>query len=318
MHHDFYRGTALQAEQVTRRRMKSVIDHDEPVNWESTQIDLRHQLKASSPAIWCMRILTRHGIAPQVAATYLPVLLHIEALVYRGDFEYEAAQLEGTSIDVDPEWNYGILEILRTYEIATPPVTGALSDLSDYFQLESAIMEGREPLTADLIERTCYLRCSGGTLLLRIAFALAGVQYSDDLFVLIGHMSAHDEINTDIPTYKQDIDEGQFNVYRLATWVYGSATAEDNLRRRADGIIDALKADVRQADKKSLALFAAIIPPILPWDPRFPAFANRVLPRAVLVHLVNNRIRFHERTHPLQFPASIAEQPPRHLHAAVT
>ncbi|MFC9876326.1 hypothetical protein [Nocardia salmonicida] len=316
MHHDFYRGKALRAEVRTRGRMKSVIDTDEAMRWDRTQIDLRHQLKASSPAIWCMRVLTNFGVAPQISAALLPVLLHVEALVYRGDFEYEDAQLEGKSAEVDPEWRYGIEEILRTYEINTPEVLGALTDLQDYFQLESAIMEGQEPLDATLIERTCYLRCSGGTLLLRVGCALAEIDYDEHLFTLIGHMSAHDEISTDLPSYQQDIDEGQFNVYRLATWVYGPDTAEINLRRRADSIISDLKNDVRRADRKTLAQFAGIIPPITPWDPRLPSVIQHITPRAILARMVIARIGYHEHSHPLTFPAPSSDTPPRRRHAA--
>src|SRR6201999_4599590 len=97
--------------------------------------------------------------------------------------------------------------------------------------LESSVLAGRAPLSHDLIPRTCYIRCSGIHMLLRIGFRLAGIQPGERFFTLLGQLSAHDEISTDLSSYAEDLSDGAFNVYRIATWIYGPQAARHRLKR---------------------------------------------------------------------------------------
>ncbi|MCX2951524.1 hypothetical protein [Lentzea sp. NEAU-D7] len=308
MEHEFYRGSARRAEVGMRRRVQAVLGDDMPVRWSRTTIDLRHQLKGSKAAVWCLRVLDRAGVRRQVLDFLAPVLFHVEALVYRGDFEYEDAQRDGGT--ADPQWREGIEEILRAYEIDEPAILGALAELDDYFLLESSIMEGRAVLDADLIQRTCYSRCSGATLLLRIGYRLAGIRPDERLFTLVRHLSGHDEISTDLPSYAEDLQEGLFNVYRLSTWIYGPEAAKHHLKRQGDDMLRALRHDITHTDAATLRLFAAIIPPIVPLNPRVPSVVPRLLPRALLAELLKLRIRFHSVAKAPRFPAPLADSRP--------
>lgn len=308
MEHNFYRGGALRAEDGTRRRVKSVLGDETLMRWSSTAIELRHQLKGSSAAVWCLRVLERAGVERQTVDYLAPVMFHIEALVYRGDIEYENAQTEGTA--VDPQWRDGIEEILRAYNLHEPGITSALAELDEYFQLESDILAGRTPLRGDLIHRSCYLRCSGATLLLRIGFSLAGIRAGEQFFTLVRHLSAHDEISTDLPSYAEDLSEGLFNVYRLSTWMYGPETAKHHLRRQGDELLRALRRDISRADRDTLVLFAAVIPPVVPLNPRFPSVVPKLLPRAALARLLQARIHFHSASKPLRFPEPLTDTEP--------
>ncbi|MEW2515378.1 hypothetical protein [Streptomyces sp. NPDC046870] len=308
MEHNFYRGSARRTEVDARRRVHAVLALDEPVRWHHTAIDLRHQLKGSRAAIWCLRILRRAGVRPHVLDFLSPVLFHIEGLVYRGDIEYETAQQEGTP--VGPEWRTGIEEILRAYRIEEPGILAALAELEDYFHLESDILAGRTPLRAELIAETCYSRCSGATLLLRIGCRLAGLDPDERFFTLVRHLSAHDEISTDLPSYTEDRDEGMFNVFRLATWVYDPPEAGHHLKRHGDEMLRALRHDVRHTDHATLTLFAAVIPPVLPLNPRFRSMTPKLLPRPLLAALVNLRIHFHSISKAPRFPQPLPDPRP--------
>jgi hypothetical protein len=308
MEHEFYRGGALRTEISARGRVQAVLDADTPMRWDRTTIELRHQLKAGPCTVWCMRILQRVGVQRHVLDALAPLLFHIEALVYVGDIEYENAQTKGTA--VDPRWREGIEEILRAYGLDEPGIVSTLAQLGDYLRLESSILEGRTPLTPEIIPNTCYIRCSGINLLLRIAFLLAGVQPGDKFFALLGQLSAHDEISTDLATYAEDLSEGFFNVYRLATWIHGPQAAKQHLKRHADDMLRVLRRDITHADRATLILFAAAIPPIIPLDPRLPSIVPKLLPRVLLAHLIKLRMHFHHISKPPRFPEPLPDTVP--------
>lgn len=200
---------------------------------------------------------------------------------------------------------------MRVYDLHHADVAAALAHLCSYFELESDIMEGRIEPSAELIERTCAIRCSGATLLLRIGCRLVGLDYDEHLFTLIRHVSGHDEISTDLPSYEQDLAEGQFNVYRLATWVWGPSTARQHLQGVSDAMIAALHRDIRTAARRTLLLFASFLPAIAPLDPRRPSMVPRLLPQPLLAALVSARVTFHHRAKPLRFPDALPDQAPR-------
>jgi hypothetical protein len=308
MEHEFYRGGALRDEVSTRARVKAVLGADPPRRWNRTTIDLRHQLKAGACTTWCMRVLARAGVKRHVLDALAPVLFHIEALVYVGDFEYENAQTKGTA--VDPRWREGIEEILQAYKLDDPGTVSTLDRLSDYLQLETDILAGRTPLRPELIPSTCYIRCSGINMLVRIGFRLAGIQPDEKFFTLLGQLSAHDEISTDLASYEEDLNDEAFNVYRLATWIYGPQAAEHHLRRHGDEMLRALRWDIAHADRDTLTLFAAAIPPIVPLSPRLPSIVPKLLPRVPLAHLVKLRMRYHSFSKPLRFPKPLPDTTP--------
>ncbi|MBB5957309.1 hypothetical protein FHS29_003902 [Saccharothrix tamanrassetensis] len=308
MEHEFYRGGALRDEVRTRARVKAVLGTDVPRRWNRTTIDLRHQLKAGACTVWCMRVLARAGVKRHVLDALAPVLFHIEALVYVGDFEYENAQTEGTA--VDPRWREGIEEILRAYQLDDRGIVSALARLVDYLELETDILAGRTPLHPDLIPRTCYIRCSGINMLVRIGFRLAGIQPDEEFFALLGQLSAHDEISTDLASYEEDLEDGAFNVYRLANWIYGPQAAEHHLRRHGDDMLRALRRDIANADRKTLTLFAAALPPIVPFSPQLPSIVPKLLPRAPLARLVDLRLHYHSTSKPLRFPEPVPDTAP--------
>lgn len=313
MEHNFYRGGALRAEVGVRRRVQAVLGDEISMRWSCTTIELRHQLKGSSAAIWCLRVLERAGVERHVLDFLSPVMFHVEALVYRGDIEYENAQCKGTA--VDPQWHEGIEEILRAYKLDDPGILFALAELDDYFVLESSILAGRTPLRAELIHRTCYSRCSGAILLLRIGFRLAGIQADEMLFTLVRHLSAHDEISTDLPSYVEDLSEGLFNVYRLSTWIYGPQAAKHHLKQQGDDMLRALHHDIAHTDRATLALFAAVIPSMIPLSPRLPSIVPKLLPRALLAYLLKLRLHFHSISKPLCFPEPLTDTKPVALPA---
>jgi hypothetical protein len=308
MEHDFYHGGALRAEASTRDRVQAVLGSDTPMRWNRTAIDLRHQLKAGPSTVWCMRVLARAGVRRHVLDVLSPVLFHIEALVYLGDLEYESAQTKGTA--VDPRWREGIEEILRAYELDEPGIVSALDELGDYFRLESSILDGRTPLNSELIPRSCYSRCSGVNLLLRIGFRLAGIQPDERLFWLLRQLSAHDEISTDLSSYAEDLGEGQFNVYRLAIWIYGPQAAGHALKRHGDDMLRALRRDVARTDRATLISFAASIPPMIPLSPRLPSVLPKLLPRAPLAALITMRMQFHSISKSPRFPEPLPDTAP--------
>jgi hypothetical protein len=297
-----------------RRRIQAALGADMPMRWSRTTIDLRHQLKGSPATIWCMRVLARAGVQRHVLDVLSPVMFHVEALVYRGDIEYETAQRDGSA--ADPQWREGIEEILRAYRLDDPAMLAAVAELDDYFLLESSILEGRTPLRDELIHRTCYSRCSGATLLLRFGCRLAGIQPDERLFTLVRHLSAHDEISTDLPSYGEDLSEGLFNVYRLSTWIHGPQAAKHHLERQANDILRALRHDITHTDRATLSLFAAIIPPMIPLSPRLPSIVPKLLPRALLAQLLNLRIHFHSISKPLRFPEPLTDTKPISLPTA--
>lgn len=308
MEHEFYRGAARRAEIGTRGRVQAVLGDEVAVRWEPTAIDLRHQLKGSRAAVWCLRILARAGVRHHILDVLAPVMFHIEGLVYRGDIEYETAQHDKTN--VDPAWREGIEEILRAYEIDDPAILASLTELDDYFRLESSILAGRTALAGDLIQRTCYSRCSGATLLLRIGCRLAGVRPGEQFFTLVRHLSAHDEISTDLPSYAEDLSEGMFNVYRLSTWMYGPHSARQELQQRGDGMLRALRDDISHTDRASLILFAAVIPPVIPVSPRLPSILPKLLPRPALASLITLRTHFHSTRKTPRFPPPLPDAKP--------
>jgi hypothetical protein len=311
MEHNFYRGGARRAEVGVRSRVKSVLGDETSMRWSSTAIDLRHQIKGSSAAIWCLRVLERAGVERHVLDFLSPVMFHIEALVYRGDIEFENAQCKGTT--VDPQWHDGIEEILRAYEIDDPGTLSALAELDAYFELESDILAGRTPLHGDLVQRSCYSRCSGATLLLRIGFRLAGIEAGERFFALVRHLSAHDEISTDLPSYAEDLEEGMFNVYRLAIWTHGPKEARHHLEQQGVDMLQALRRDIARTDRATLVLFAAVIPSMIPWSPRLPSVVPKLLPRALVARLLDQRIRFHSTSKPLRFPDPLPDTAPAAL-----
>jgi hypothetical protein len=309
MEHEFYRGGALRTEISTRGRVRAVLGADAPTRWNRTTIDLRHQLKAGSCTVWCMRVLGRAGVRRHVLDVLAPVLFHIEALVYVGDFEYEDSQANGTA--VDPRWREGIEEILRAYRLDEDPgIVTALAQLVDYLELESSIQGGRTPLRPELIPRTCYIRCSGIHMLLRIGFRLAGIDPGERFFTLLGQLSAHDEISTDLSSYAEDLGDGAFNVYRIATSIYGPQAAKQRLKRHGDDMLRTLRRDIADSDRPTLIRFAATIPPIIPLDPRLPSIVPKLLPRAALARLVNLRMLFHSLSKPPRFPEPLPDSSP--------
>lgn len=308
MEHEFYRGAARRAEVGTRGRVQAVLGGDVAMRWGPTAIELRHQLKGSRAAVWCLRVLARAGVRQHVLDVLSPVMFHIEALVYRGDIEYENAQQDGGV--ADPAWREGVEEILRAYQIDEPAILASLAELDDYFRLESSILAGTTPLVGDLIQRTCYSRCSGATLLLRIGWRLAGLRPDERFFTLVRHLSAHDEISTDLPSYAEDLSEGMFNVYRLATWMYGPRAAQRELQRQGDDMLRALREDISRADRASLITFAAVIPPVVPVSPRLPSIVPKLLPRPALAAMLKLRAHFHTVSKAPRFPEPLPDRTP--------
>jgi hypothetical protein len=302
------------AVQETRQRVRSVLSADNPPRWEHTTIDLRHQLKAGLIPVWCINLLARLGVSRGVLDSLWPPLLHLEALVYRGDLDYEHAQRHGTP--VRSGWRDGIAEMLRAYQYNDQVMLAHLVELDDYFRLETSIMAGHTTLTADLIRSTCYPRSADLALLLRFACRLAGLQPDDEFLQLMRHVVAFGEIRGDLNSYTDDVADNSFNVYRLSTWAFGPDAAAARLRGLANEIKQDLYQDIATADRSTLLLFAAALPTFTPPGRHLPPIPTKLLslqpvPAHLRLRLARHKIsRTLEFLHRLHFPQPLPDPQP--------
>jgi hypothetical protein len=280
-----------------------VLSADTPPRWERTTIDLRHQLKAGLIPVWCINLLALVGVPYDVLDCLWPPLLHLEALVYRGDLDYEHAQRHDTTAPSD--WRDGIEEVLRAYQYNDQIMLSHLTELDDYFRLETSIMAGHTAPSADLIRNTCYPRSADVALLLRFACRLVDLQPDEQFFQLMRHVVAFSEIRGDLVDYADDVADNSFNVYRLSTWTFGADAAQAQLRSLADEIKQALRREIATADRSTLLLFAAALPTPTPPGHHLPPVLAKFLSRQPLPAYFKLRLARQKISRTLEFAQSL-------------
>jgi hypothetical protein len=220
------RSTETTAVLRTRKRVREPLAASGQQDWQHTAITFPHQLKATNIADSAVDLVIRAGCPPRAAACARPALLHVEAIVYRADLSYEDHQRH--TGPPDTTWRAGITTILDAYGLTHDSnLTGELDTLAAYFDLETRIMRGQEPLTDDLIHTTCYQRSSHIRFLLRLAHHLTSLPPHEEFLGLAAHVFARDEITADRVSYEDDVADDSFNTLRLHATLHGPRAAAD-------------------------------------------------------------------------------------------
>ncbi|MFC0601082.1 hypothetical protein [Streptomyces palmae] len=292
----------------TRDLVRGPLALAEQPAWEHTAITFQHQLKAMPITDTAIDLAIRLGSPARAANCLRPALQHVEALVYRGDLSFEDHQRHGTAADTT--WRQGIDAILGAYRLADDSaLAGELDTLADYFELETRIAGGLEPLTPDLLHATCYQRSSHIRFLVRLAHHLADLPLHEEFLRLAGHVFARDEITADCVTYASDLAEGSFNTLRLQAVLHGPRGAAEAQRALYARVLGDLDAELAQADRPTLALFGNAFLPRLTRprrhrhdpDPR-PRAYYRAMPPAMLRRHIREQVRRSKRLAPVPVP----------------
>ncbi|MCC2280768.1 hypothetical protein LKL35_36155 [Streptomyces sp. ET3-23] len=223
-------------------------------HWNETAVTFQHQLKACRVAGACTELLERLGYPQRAAAQLVPVLHHFEALVYRTDGDLEEHQRGGAG--PKGSGREGIDAILAAYGLShDTAIETELDTLVRYAQAETRIMQGRLPLTAELIRETCYSRSAHIRLLLRFALRLADLSVDEEFMSLARHVFARDEVVADCVGYEQDVRDDSFNTLRLHAHLHGPHKAADAQRALAAHILHELHTGLARASRPALVRF---------------------------------------------------------------
>jgi hypothetical protein len=277
----------------TRDRVTGPLSTADQTAWQHTAITFRHHLKATPITETAIDLMIRLSFPPSAAHCIRPALQHVEALVYRGDLSIENHQRHHTAPDTT--WRQGIDTILDAYHLtADTALTGELDTLTAYFDLETRIIRGLEPLSDDLIHNTCYQRSSHIRFLVRLAHHLTGLPADEEFLRLAAHVFARDEITADRITYESDLAEGAFNTLRLHTALHGPQAAAGAQQTLHSRILRDLDTGLAQATRPALLRFANAFLPRLtrPRKHRYnPDPRRRLLYRPIPLPLLRAHIR---------------------------
>lgn len=286
------------------------LNRPDPVAWERTAITLRHQVKAGALALYCVRSLQLLGCPRDALDYYWPALLHLEGLVYVGDFAVEREQAEG--IPATLAWRGGIEEFLRAYGVRDSRVHSELDALERYAQWECEAVSARIPRGLEESIHACYARSSDVRLLTGFSQLLAAVPDPGRADDLAAHMHALGELANDVHTYEKDVAGNSFNLYRMCVWSVGRESAQVRLGEVWAGLCENLRKDVARADHRALVRFARVH--LLRAHPlrrlavkRRPTRVFVLLPRPVLWRYVLWRLRRSARLSLPAVPDAIAE-----------
>lgn len=276
------------------------------VDPQAALITYRHQLRAVAPAWIASRIMLRLGVTEEEMAFVAPVLQHVEALVYRGDFESEHNQAEGLQ-DCDPTWRSAVEQILRSAGLADPLVLAELDELQDCFSRETRIMIERKPVDDDTMRELCYRRSSHFRLLLRAWHLALGRRYDEDFFRVARHACARFEVAQDLHTYAQDVQDDTFNVLRLEVWRHGTDEARAHVDELHRHIVTDMHREIAVARRRTLL---AVVPAFLQKSPgRFLWLLPVPLLRSYAHRRLNATAYAGESQNPVLVPEKDAAEP---------
>lgn len=244
---------------------------DPPKWWEDTVVSYRHQIKATRTLLRIDHILRLAGFTRAEFRLVLPLLHHIESVVYRADLLYEAVQQEGR-VHVPGSWTEEVTRLLEDHGAANEQVRTEMARLEEYFVQESRLLLSEEtPREQDIIAVTA-LRSSDVRLLVRAAFALRGVPCDEHYLALLQPWLAINEIRDDLNSYEADVKEGSFNTLREFIRVHGRDEAGSRLREAQRQLALETVESMRHAPSRSIARFWAAwaaadvaIPVVAPW-----------------------------------------------------
>ncbi len=229
---------------------------------DHTWVSFRHCLKAAGVVDGVCQGLRDRGFTQVEVRTVYPALLHVEALVYRGDLAYEESQKQGSSAP-STAWKSGIEEILDSFGMHDDGLWDELEELDRYFRDESRIVLRLPQMTEALILETCYRRSSDMRLLVRLAHELTQRPGAEG-YIRCSRPSLVLEIWSDLLSYEKDVAEDSFNTLRVFGWVYGKDRAGERLKDWMESLHNDCVAELARAERAVLVGHwrTRLIPPI--------------------------------------------------------
>jgi hypothetical protein len=288
---------ASRGKDRAKKNVRACLADNGQVRWERTAITLHDQVKGGFVTAACMRKLRRLGCPPDELNLYWPPMLHLEALVYRGDLGYEHEQATGAQAPTT--WREGIEEIIKSYGFLDERILKHLNSLEEYMHWECATERDSLAPGTEEIARSCYGRSSDLRLLLRFGHRMARIPEHQGYFDLLRHSHAMGEIRDDLSTYAKDVAQNSFNVYRLC--VRGAAHHEPRatICDVWQYLRDAFDRELAEADRRTLVLFVRTLLPLprvvsglrgLPLHQASGSLAS-MIPRTLLLRYMQWRLR---------------------------
>ncbi|WP_031026257.1 hypothetical protein [Streptomyces albus] len=209
-----------QLREVCRRLPEDALPH--------TSVTYLEKLKGSALVFEVHRLGSMLGCEQQVIARMLPLLLHLEGLVYRADLAYEAEQRGGGPAGT--EWLRGMRTVLAAHDLDTPRVEAQLSALREYFEEETRVVTGAVELDEAGLRELTHKRSSDLRLLTCVTCLHTGhAAELDKVLWLLDPLVALREIASDLRSYRADCEEGTFNTLREYVRLHGKDEAFDRL-----------------------------------------------------------------------------------------
>ncbi|MBP2473786.1 hypothetical protein JOF53_002658 [Crossiella equi] len=258
-----------------------------PARWQDLSVSYRESVKAS-------KALLRDTVGGAYALGFdrdrwelmQPFIRHYTAVMYRGDYLYEAAQRQGSATITDHSWRTELEELVDSYGVLTPEVRAGLADLERYFITEGRIVLGEVELSQRVIEDVLSIRSSDVFTLDRLLYLLSGQEVDEEYLAMLRPWTLLMELRVDIDDYAGDVADDSFNTIRLFHRLHGPeralAEVEDFRRRWVRRCLDQLQG-ARTSTLRKLLLSG------LP-DAGIDVLAPlaRRLPRAVLLPLAKS------------------------------
>lgn len=149
-----------------------------------------------------------------------PLFTHLWAVVYEADWAYEAHQLAGGK-QPGRQWLEHFGSVLEGLELRDRHVDDRLTDLADYFELETRLLESADTFEADELTCAVRLRCSDLKAFLAVAATLTGRPWARELSTVIAPLMSFIDLEDDLRSTGEDAAEGSFNTYNLAVRRWG-------------------------------------------------------------------------------------------------
>ena len=154
----------------------------------------------------------------------LPISLFTQSLVYKADFEIELAQkIDAQSNSVQPwlDRKVMLIEMLKHLNIYTPMAEQEADRLAEYWQLENQMMKGSK-IDPPMLKRAIELRASDILMLHHICQSLTQVTLSEEAWSCLRSIEFIRDIEADLRHYYDDVQSGDFNIYRMFAKFYGT------------------------------------------------------------------------------------------------
>jgi hypothetical protein len=199
----------------------------------ATAISYRHMLKSGRMVLGSLRrFATFIGCDERELLELSPLLLHLEGLVYKADYYYEA--LQKVQVESAPDFVAGFEQVLVLYGLNTSSVRQHVNDLIAYFERETEIVCGTAEIDETVLREVTRIRSSDWRLAICVIQEVLDRPCSLTELTLLEQWYTLYEIRQDLLQYAEDATNDTYNTLRLYVRIFGPAEGVVRLKVERD------------------------------------------------------------------------------------